>query len=81
MFPPHNLGCKCGIERSSRIVGGTEVAPANKYPWMFALVNSLGGQFFCGGTLLASKYVLTAAHCMFYNGLTIKTVEDFKVMK
>ena len=36
----------------------------NKYPWMVALVGSSGGQF-CGGTLVASKYVISAAHCMF----------------
>ena len=35
----------------------------NKYPWMAALLSN-GGQF-CGGTLVASKYVVTAAHCMF----------------
>ena len=38
----------------------------NKYPWMAALVDSNGNQF-CGGTLVASKYVVTAAHCMFYD--------------
>ena len=37
---------------------------ANKYPWMVALVNSKGDQF-CGGTLVSSKYVISAAHCMF----------------
>ena len=31
---------------------------------MAALVDSTGGQF-CGGTLVASKYVISAAHCMF----------------
>ena len=35
----------------------------NKYPWVAALLSN-GGQF-CGGTLVASKYVVTAAHCMF----------------
>ena len=80
MFPPHNLGCKCAIERSSRIVGGTEVAPANKYPWMVAVVDSLGGQF-CGGTLVASKYVISAAHCMFNLDGTSLTNTDFKVKR
>lgn len=40
--------------------------PKNKYPWMVALMSSSGAQF-CGGTLVASKYVVTAAHCMFYD--------------
>ena len=56
--------------------------PVNKYPWMVALVSRLGAHF-CGGTLVASKYVVTAAHCMFQdNDLTVlKTLEDFKVMR
>merc|ERR1739845_254127 len=28
--------CKCGVKKTSRIVGGTEVDPKNKYPWMAA---------------------------------------------
>ena len=74
------LACKCGVEKASRIVGGTEVAPANKYPWAVAIVSSLGGQF-CGGTLVASKYVVTAAHCMFTDNelTTLNTVDNIKV--
>ena len=47
---------------------------------MVALVSNFGGQF-SGGTLVASKYVVTAAHCMFQDqDLTIlNTVDNFKV--
>lgn len=34
----------------------------NIYPWMARL--SYLGQFFCGGTLINDRYVLTAAHCV-----------------
>ena len=39
----------------------------NKYPWIVALVDASGTNQFCGGTLVASKYVITAAHCMFFD--------------
>merc|ERR1719507_2056295 len=38
-------GCKCGVEKTSRIVGGSVVDPKNKYPWMVALVSADGLQF------------------------------------
>jgi secreted trypsin-like serine protease len=44
-----------------RIVGGSFV-PNGSYPWTAALLTSSGSQF-CGGSLIASKWVLTAAHC------------------
>merc|ERR1719362_1297254 len=25
--------CRCGVKKTARIVGGTEVDPKNKYPW------------------------------------------------
>merc|ERR1712128_305897 len=31
-----SAGCKCGIKRTSRIVGGTETE-VNEYPWMAAI--------------------------------------------
>ena len=59
-----------------RIVGGREVEYAGKYPWMAVLLTTKDNRFtqyyhatpgasFCGGTLVASKYVISAAHCMF----------------
>merc|ERR1719422_2757540 len=55
--------CKCGIKRTKRILGGNETE-INEYPWMTAISTPQGGQF-CGGTLIASQWVLTASHCMF----------------
>lgn len=57
---------------SVQIVGGT-VASAGEYPWQVALVaasqpNPQLGQF-CGGSLIATQWVLTAAHCVVTGGL------------
>ena len=72
--------CKCGVETTSRIIEGTEVTPVSiniknivfslnavcfeQYPWM-VFVNASG--FVCGGTLVASRYMVTAAHCLFFD--------------
>ncbi|XP_014253033.1 trypsin-7-like [Cimex lectularius] len=53
--------CPCGLtNKKIRIVGGRETE-VNEYPWMALLTYE--NEFYCGGTLLNSKYVLTAAHC------------------
>jgi len=51
----------------NRIVGGEEFDQARQYPWLVVLQDSGGGNF-CGGTLIAPQWVLTAAHCTF-NGV------------
>ncbi|KAI9293766.1 trypsin-like serine protease [Neoconidiobolus thromboides FSU 785] len=45
-----------------RIVGGTEVSPKFSYPWLVTL--KLSTWIVCGGTLINSNTVITAAHCM-----------------
>ena len=50
-----------GSDLMTKILNG-RVARKNKYPFMAALMNR--GQFFCGGSLITNRHVLTAAHCV-----------------
>ncbi|XP_068230037.1 phenoloxidase-activating factor 3-like [Palaemon carinicauda] len=47
-----------------KIIGGEEAA-LRAWPWMVVLRGKFGtrGNWFCGGTLISSRFVLTAAHC------------------
>ncbi|XP_011302034.1 trypsin-1 isoform X2 [Fopius arisanus] len=60
--PPGPCYCSCGVRNEgSRIVGGQTTA-VNEYPWMVRL--SYLHKFYCGGSLINDRYVLTAAHCV-----------------
>lgn len=50
------------LSRDARVVGG-EDADANEWCWQVALINSLN-QYLCGGALIGTQWVLTAAHCV-----------------
>ncbi|XP_039763691.1 trypsin epsilon-like [Pararge aegeria] len=55
----------------NRIVGGTATTP-DKYPFLVQFYNRGG---LCGGTILTSKTVMTAAHCFGHN----KNLEEMKI--
>ena len=50
---------------TSRIVGGSQ-AESNEFPWQVSLQYRSGFSWyhFCGGSLIAPNWILTAAHCL-----------------
>ena len=53
----------CGIRPSSRIVGGVDSSPGD-WPWQAMLTSSPNGYVFCGGSLVAPQWLVTASHCV-----------------
>ena len=60
--PPADCGRRTLTTRG-RIVGGKKVE-AGSFPWQASLWNTRTDKHFCGGSLVASRWVVTAAHCV-----------------
>lgn len=65
--PPMYSKYVCGVKgtarsRGARVVGGEDADPS-EWCWQVALINSLN-QYLCGGALIGTQWVLTAAHCV-----------------
>lgn len=64
-------GLACGLttaamgETDTEMIVGGQPAPDGKYPWQVRLYDSMEDQIgFCGGSIIAPQWVLTAAHCL-----------------
>ncbi|ODM99894.1 Serine protease 33 [Orchesella cincta] len=51
----------CGKWRKGRVMGG-EQTKYGEFPWITS-IQSTGGQHFCAGFMISSRYVISAAHC------------------
>ncbi|XP_077283216.1 transmembrane protease serine 9-like [Arctopsyche grandis] len=55
--------CDCGWKKQTRIVGGQQTQ-INEFPMMVGLVDIQLRIVYCGATIIHTKWVVTAAHCI-----------------
>uniref|UniRef100_A0A672ZDR8 Transmembrane serine protease 3a n=1 Tax=Sphaeramia orbicularis TaxID=375764 RepID=A0A672ZDR8_9TELE len=55
------LECGSRPRFTTRIVGGNLSRPG-QFPWQVSL--HIGGEHLCGGSIITSRWIVTAAHCM-----------------
>ncbi len=78
--PPTDFSQLCGYAPNAnpKIWGGQATAP-NEWPWMTYVTKSIpdSSSFkYCGGTIISSRTILTAAHCVWDKELGTNTVAD-----
>ncbi|KAK3856622.1 hypothetical protein Pcinc_037069 [Petrolisthes cinctipes] len=72
--------CVCGLANADRIVGGEEVMPAHKYPWIVGLLFPGRSTYQCAGSIINNMYVVTAAHCVHQSTEPFDPIQPSDVM-
>ncbi|XP_059050732.1 phenoloxidase-activating enzyme-like [Achroia grisella] len=82
-FPPDPLTDCCGLDntQSRKIIAFGINAEIDQFPWLTLIEYKKGDgiRTLCGGSLISSKYVLTAAHCVTGNILITGTPTNVRL--
>ena len=60
---------KCGVKTvnpppfGDRIIGGRNALPM-EWPWQVSIQDRMKSLHYCGGSLINSQWIMTAAHCV-----------------
>jgi Trypsin len=58
----------CGSKIGARGLSfGGEKVQSNEWPWLVALINWPKNEFFCGGSLVSSKHVISGENCRVFD--------------
>ncbi|GFR24088.1 vitamin K-dependent protein C [Trichonephila clavata] len=56
---------RCALQIGRQIIaGGTKIKRFDKYPFEVAIIDVKSDITYCGGMIISSKFILTAAHCI-----------------
>ncbi|XP_038206756.1 CLIP domain-containing serine protease 14D-like [Zerene cesonia] len=76
LFPDRTVCGKHEFDFEDRIVGG-DLTKIGEFPWMARIKSKQGSQdkYFCSGSLITDRHVLTAAHCLKSDVLSVRLGE------
>ncbi|XP_060807775.1 phenoloxidase-activating enzyme [Amyelois transitella] len=83
-LPPDPRTRCCGVDSNGAnkpIRGDIDKAEINEYPWLVIIEYSKDNKIklLCGGTLISSRYVLTAGHCVSGKILALGTPKNVRL--
>lgn len=72
---------QCGLsDPSGGLIVGGEPTKKNQFPWLAVFFSTIKNSFFCSGSLITNKHILSAAHCLHPKGVIFpKRTDEFYV--
>ncbi|CAL1535735.1 unnamed protein product [Lymnaea stagnalis] len=60
---PSNQECGASLAHRKKVINGVDATEC-QFPWVAHVTGQNDGQIYCGGSIIDSRHVITAAHCL-----------------